>query len=156
MINHLNDGCQTIAKLHRKFIKGTPKHAVVKETTVVLCNLTNAVRKACNFSSNRVYISSRSLKHAYDKRPASEYDFFLKHLPIIAKYPNQVFRNESSKRGSFVFVKKIDEDEYLVSLESVKDGEEENIFIVTMFGVEPKYYKKFTLMWYWRGGNPSS
>jgi len=156
MVEHLNDGCQTVTKLHKKFIKRTIKGTFVKETTVVLCNLTNAVRKACNLKTNKVYITSRCLKHEYDKRQASEYDFLLEHITDIVKYPEQVYLNDPSKRGDFIFVKTMGDEEYLVSLEVITSEEEENIFVATMFRTEKSYYKKFTLKWSWRDGTPSS
>lgn len=146
----------SIIKLHKNHIRGTKKGAIVKNFTLFLCNITNAVQAGGKISCQKVYINSKVLKHLYDKRPSFEYDFVLTHLPTLIKYPNLIYKNSHSKRGTYCFVKEIDDTKYLVSVEESVEQGENCLFVITCFSVEDKYLKKFPILWSWRGGDPSS
>ena len=151
---------RVIPELHRRYIKGTAKDAVVQNARVFLCHLTGAVSIGAlglmqteRAPRRKVYISTRVLKHTYDKRPAEEYDFLTENLHAIVKYPDCVYKNKDSKRGGYCFVKTLGNKLYLCSLESVEDRFE----VVTFFRVpKEKYLESYELLWSWRNGTSSS
>ncbi len=136
--------------LHEKHIKGTEYGAIVVNKRVLLCHLTNIVRRACDFSDNGVYIKTKVLKHIYDKKTAEHYDFLLYNLHTVARYPDLVYKNKPGKRGDFVFVKTLKNKKYLCSIERGEEGAE----IVTAFRVKEKYFKDYALFWSWRNDEP--
>jgi len=133
------------------------KKAIVQEKTMLLCNLTKAVMVGCGVDTNKVFVTTRVLKHLYDKRPAVEYSLILDHLHEVVKFPDDVYQNKSGKRGSMGFCKKIGEELLFSSLEKVtlEDGLKE-IYVATAFETDVNYLKNCTLIWNWRGGVPSS
>ncbi len=156
-------------------MNGTPEKAIVIIKKVSLCNLTYAVMRGLelDFENKSVFISSRIIKHLYDKKPAEEFHFVLEYLHEIVRYPDRIYKNKNSKRGDFCFVKKIKEQDYLCSLEIVKTasvicGAEEldisgieqgkeviEASIVTAYRIrDDKYLKNYTLLWDWGTGNP--
>ena len=152
-----------VPELHLNYIKGTAKNAVVQNLRVFLCNLTLAVSKnGLDFKKDRkklrVYISSRVLKHVYDKRPAEEYDFLIENLHLIVKYPDNVYKNKNGKRGNFCFTKIINVQKYFCSLELIEtDATTKELEVVTFFRVpKEKYLDSYMLLWSWRDDAPSS
>lgn len=152
----------SLVKIHKQYIKGTKPKAPVVESTILLCNLTIAVFKTDYFKSLKVHINTIVLKHLYDKKPAEEYEFIIHNLFTIVKYPNHLYRNKTAKRGEIVFVKEIEGNNYLCSIETMTfthtDGSTEEInHIATAFRVrDENYLKGYELLWSWKGGNPSS
>lgn len=152
----------SILELHQRHIEGTDEKAVVEDITIVLCNLTFAVSRGCSFKTFKVYLTSRCLKHLYDKRNAEEFDCILKNLSEIVRYPDHIYENRSSKRGDLCFYKTIDEKNYLCTLEKdVKSEANTEIdcanYIATCFRLRDEdYIKKYKLLWSWKGGIPSS
>lgn len=148
--------------IFNKYVRLSEKGAVVILANTHLCNITFIVQRSLSVLSKKVYISTRVLKHVYDKRPASEFDFVLNNLSRIIKYPDYVYKNKSGKRGSFCFVKKINNRQYLCSMEiSITINEEtketdEKLDVVTFFSTDENYLKNYELLWEWKGGNPSS
>lgn len=102
------------------------------------------------------------LKHLYDSKPAEEYEFILRNMVSIVRYPDQLYDNKGGKRGQFCFVKAIKEDDYICSLEtSAEVTSEEKIeeinFVVTAFRVRrSSYLREYKLLWDRKGGVPSS
>jgi hypothetical protein len=157
MLDKVKVTCKTLQTLHKKYIHNTLKKAIVLDETMFLCNLTRAVMLGCNIKSGKVYITTKVVKHLYDKRPAVQYNLILKHLHEVIKFPDNVYSNKSGKRGSLGFCKTIHESLLFASLEKVQDenGKEE-IYIATSFETDLDYLKSYTLIWSWRGGIPSS
>jgi hypothetical protein len=146
-----------VVRLYKKYIRNSAKRAIVQLVLIFLCHLTAAVTKGINSPCNKVYMSTRMLKHAYDKRPAEEFDFFLEHIVDVIKYPDVVYKNKDGKRGSFCFVKEIKNLNCLVSLETIeKNGEPSHCEVVTFFRVDSDYLKSYELLWEWEGGIPPS
>ncbi len=141
--------------LYKKYVKGTIKRGVVKLTSVLLCVLTNAIIRGIKIEHNKVYISTRVIKHIYDKRPAEEFDFLLLNISDIVKYPDFIYSNKQAKRGNFVFVKELKNYKYFCSIEETqKDGELKCLEIVTFFRInDNNYLKNYELLWKWEGGN---
>ncbi len=158
-----------------KHIKGTQEKSMVSDRKIFLCSLTVAVLTGLGIeeSVKGVYVTSRCLKHLFDKKPAEEFFFLLDNLHKVAKYPDKIYMNKNGKRGSFCFVKRIGNAEYLGSIEIVKISsakfgkavfgmsefgriqEMEEIQIATAFRLRDiKYIKNYTLLWDWGNGNP--
>ena len=152
----------SIFKFFKRHIKNTPNKSPVILQDIFICNLTIAVKKACKLNVLKVHITSKIIKHLYDGKPAEEFDFTLKNIAAIVKYPDRIYKNRDSKRGDYCFVKLIGEFNYLASIECSKiDSDnkplEEKLFIVTCFRVRDiNYLKKYELVWSWKGGRPSS
>ncbi len=146
--------------LFEECIKGTPKKAIIELKTILLCKLTNAVRKGGSFTVDEVFLTSKALKHIYDRRPQNEFTLILKYLPSLIKYPDHIRENKNGKRASICFTKKVDKNEtiLLCTLEiskNINTGLEE-ICVVTAFVANQRYLKDCKLMWSWKGGLPSS
>ncbi len=152
----------SVVKLFKLYVEGTEAKAVVADKTILLCNATKAVAKACSLKFVKIYINTKVLKHLYDKKPAEEFDFIIHNVHTIAKYPDHIYKNKESKRGSFIFVKELKKDKYLCSIEIVdnciiNEVMEDVNFIATSYRIrDEKYLKKYELMWSWKGGRPSS
>lgn len=142
----------SLVKIHRKYIKSTEKQGIVALLTLSLCSITEAVNKCLNYASKNVYVTTRTLKHLYDKRPAEEYDFFLYNAIAIIRFPERIYKNKQGKRGDYCFVSKVKNRLFFTSFEFVNEG----IYVVTSFTIEEDYLKGYELVWSWRIGEPSS
>ena len=143
-----------LERLHREYIRGIEKKAIVVDKRVLLCHITYAVRRGISLSSNNAYINTRVLKHLYDKRPAEEYDFIIHNLHKILRYPDCIYKNRQEKRGEYCLVKDIKNKKYLCSIEV---GELKEINTATAFRVaDNKYLEKYELLWSWKDDAPSS
>ena len=143
-----------LENMHQQYIVGTPPKAVVKDTKILLCCLTNAVVQGSGYKNSPVYVTSRMLKHLYDKRPAEEYDILINILHKVVKFPDIIFENQQDKRGDIIFLKNYKAEKYLCVLEK---GVEEDNCIATAFRVrDENYTKKYKELWRWRDDVPSS
>lgn len=147
-----------VVGLHKKYVKGTPKKAIVKEVQSLLCHLPASVIKGAGLPFKKVYINTRVIKHNYDKRPAQDYDLLIGNLHNIVKYPSKIYKNKEEKRGSLVFVKTVNNEECLCVVEtSQADDLSEVVCLVATFYVPGEgYLDGFGLLWEWKDGNPSS
>ncbi len=164
-----------LKELFKKHIRNTPEKSIVIDRKIFLCNLTNAVSKGIKVddSIKSVYITSRCIKHLYDKKPAEEFDFILNHISEIAKYPDKIYKNKVSKRGEFCFIKRMGNEEYFCTIEILEippaicgvaelgiselglNSAIKEIQIATAFRLrDKKYIKNYTLLWDWGTGNP--
>ncbi len=141
----------------KKYIEGTAEKAVVADRKMLLCGLTKAVTKGIEIdhSAKNVHITSRCIKHLFDKKPAEEFHFIIDHLHEVVKYPDKIYRNKDNKRGEWCFIKKLKNGDYFCSLEMNNLGGIEEIQIATAFRLRDiKYIKNYTLLWDWGDGNP--
>lgn len=148
-------------KFFKLFVKDTIEKDLVIERTLFLCTLTRKVKMVLNTDSVKVYWNSVSVKHLYDKRPAQEFDYILRNIIQIVKYPDRIYTNLSGKKGGYLFFKKLKEGEYLCSIEVLEsgldEGSSETNFIVTAFkNRKENYLKKYDLLWSWKGDIPPS
>jgi len=164
---------EILQEFFEKYIKGSPEKAVVADCKIFLCRLTNAVCLGIGVDKivGRVYVTSRALKHLFDKKPAEEFFFLIDNLRKIVKYPDQIYKNKTSKRGEYCLVKMIGGSDYFCSIEIVKfppavfglselgtskydeNGETEEIQIATAFRLrDNNYIKTYTLLWSWENG----
>ncbi len=145
----------TLTQMHKRHIKGTPNKAIVIDKTVLVCNLTNAVLKATEVKSPKIYINTRILKHLYDRKPAEEFECILKFMAQIVKYPDHVYINKDAKRGDILVVKKVGEHEYIASIEH-RPADEMCVVVTCFRQRSPNYLKGYNHLWSWKGGTPSS
>ena len=164
-----------LKEFFKKYIEGTPEKAIVADRKIFLCCLTKAVMKGVGIdhSAKNVFVTSRCIKHLFDKKPAEEFLFIINHLHEVVKYPDKIYKNKTGKRGAFCLIKKIGNEEYLCSIEIVKtlpavfgkavfgvseygaEKEREEIQISTAFRMRDKdYIKNYTILWSWEGGAP--
>ena len=149
-----------LIELHTKYIKGSRKEMVVQLVKIFLCHLTIAVSKDAitrqekNVPPHKVYVTTRAIKHLYDKKPAEEYDFAIDHIHKVVRYPDHIYENKNSKKGQFIFSKKIKGENWLCSIEQKDDDALE---IVTCFRIRKEsYLDNYKLLWSWEAGNPPS
>ncbi len=142
----------------KKYIRGTEKKAIVQFVAIFLCHLKNDLVKGAVLPCRKVYINTRVLKHAYDKRTAEEFDFLISNLNDIVKYPDLVYKNKNGKRGEFCLVREMKDKKYFCSIQFNNESEESLIAfdIATFFRTEDSYIKSYELLWEWKDGVPSS
>jgi phage-Barnase-EndoU-ColicinE5/D-RelE like nuclease3 len=151
-----------VQSLYRQTIKGSEKDSLVENKIVLICKLSNLIRKEIDcIDEPRVYMTSRALKHIYDRKPAEEFHFLVKNIEKIIKFPDQIFLNKPGKRGEFCFVKKIGNDKYICPLEKIQDNISINnpsgIYVATGYRIRKEnYLKNYKLVWSWKGDKPSS
>lgn len=149
-------------RLHKRYILGTKPEAPVVLVTVLLCNLTAAVMKTNFFISPKVHLKTKVLKHMYDKKPAQEYDFVIRHLSEVVMYPDKIYQNLDSKRGDYLFLKQIVGQVIICSIEKCAsedpndDGSEVNVVVTALYLRKETYLKNYKLLWSWKGDIPSS
>lgn len=105
---------------------------------------------------HRVFISTRSLKHVYDKRPAEEFDRCILTINDILDKYLEIYHNKDGKRGSLLITHKdCYLDKYICVLE--KDTQDNIYNIVTFFRLrKDNYLKSYKLIWSQEGGEPPS
>ena len=107
-----------------RYVKGTASRASVLNRTRFLCRLPSEVCDIIqtNEEKSAVNMTSRCLKHLYDKKPAEEFLFLLDNLYNMLKHPDSVYFNKGEKRGTFSLVKKMGESEYFCAIEKMWDN----------------------------------
>lgn len=145
-----------LLKLYKSFVHGTEKNAIIQIEDIMLCYPTHKTVQSTLGEYKqfpKIFITSVTVKHLYDKKPAEEFYTVLDSIHLICKYPDHVYANKDGKRGSFCFVKKIREHNYLCSLEYTNG----NFYIVTCFRIRKiRYLYDYDLLWSWKDGEPSS
>lgn len=146
-----------VERAFERYVKGTPKKAIVTNLTIVLCTLTNQVEKVCEFETSKVHITTRMLKKNYDKRPNEENDILLAYGWKIVRFPDHVYKNKDGKRGHYFLVKRMKNHLYGASIEVEKTEESYMLYVATMFRIQKdSYLNGYNLIWSWKGGDPSS
>lgn len=138
-------------------MRGTALEVAVRNVTVVAGMFPRAPLEKIGVINPRIYVSTRVLKHLYDKKPAEEFDFILENIPDILARPDHLYRNKSDKRGQFCLMKQIESREYLASLEVIDGIYGREIQLVTAFRVRSEpYLKDYDLLWSRRDGETHS
>lgn len=149
-------------RFYKLYVRGTARKQEIVLERDFLCNikpsLVTILSENSGCTDNRVYLSTKSLKHIhdrhiYDKGNFPEFMVILQNLARIIRYPDEVRMDMQSKRGDFLFVKKITEQPYFVSLQITPEG---NMEVVSSSATGESYTKKFTLLWSWESANPPS
>ncbi|MDD4804193.1 MAG: hypothetical protein PHN69_03385 [Candidatus Pacebacteria bacterium] len=144
---------RVVPDLYERYIKGTEKHSIVQSINAFLCNLTKSVIKGIKCPCDKVYVTTRVIKHIYDKRPAEEFEFLIMNIHSVIKYPDFIYKNKSAKRGTYCFIKEIKNNKYFCSVEIIEKDNIETMEIATFFRVKDDYLKSYELLWKWEGGN---
>ena len=149
---------RVLNKFFEKYVKGTDYKATVANRRIFLCHLTNAVCRGIgvNKKIKKVYVTSRCVKHLFDKKPAEEFLFLIDNLYKVVKYPDKIYVNKPGKRGEHCLIKRIGDVNYLCSIEIISSSEHyQEIQIATVFRLrDNNYIKKYTLLWSWGDGVP--
>ena len=151
----MNNQLPTIPRLFINHVKGTAKEAIVPDRRALVCHLTKAVLAGIGLEIMKVHITTRVIKHLYDKRPAQEFDLIIKNGYHIIRYPDEIYKNLDPKRGEYGFVKKIGTELFFCSVEVEKtDG----LAVATIFKLSKpgSYLKNYKSLWRWKDGAPSS
>jgi hypothetical protein len=145
-------------KLHEDYIKRTKPEAFVLQAKKCVTKTNRKTRKALHCKAKKTYITTRALKHLYDKKPAEEFDFMLDNIISIVRTPDYLYGDTQDRRNRFCLVKHIEEYRYLVAIEIIeRNTEKEEIQIVTAFRVrDEKYLRNYDLLRSWRDGAHSS
>lgn len=144
-----------IPTLHAEHIAGTNPENIVLEVEMVLCTPTKNTCLYIQDFDSKFYITTRSLKHMYDKRPAAEYDKVCEHMHSVVKYPDHIYVDKPGKRGNYCFRKRIDGIDYLVVVEHNK--EIKKLSCVTGFFLRKEsYLNNYDSLMSWEGGTPPS
>lgn len=140
---------RSLKKLHEQYIEGTEPKEYVKNFTVLLSQVQNKVRKAISAKHSRVYMTSKVLKHIYDrhcheKKQDYIYNFLLTSLYLLIENPDIVRENKDSKkkRSEIVFIKEIAGERYGCPIEKelYRKGKKmiERLCIVSAFKMKKK------------------
>ena len=129
-----------------KYIARRPYKGPVQDFLLFIGNAFGEV------DNDTVSISTRCLKHLFDKKPAEEFHFIVDHLHLILTYPDEIYENKSGKRGNLCFVKRIKGSEYLCALERATEKE---LQVATAFRLrDDDYIKNYILLWNRGSGKP--
>ena len=145
-LNGTKSEFQEVLELHRSFVRDTKPGENVINSAAFLCQLSEKISQCINLPIAKVYISTKTLKHLYDKRSAQEYDCLLGNMPAIVKYPDLLYRNKREKSGDYIFVKAVNGYSYMCSVKYIQTNECNKLNIITAFSVKPEYMKDFKLL----------
>jgi hypothetical protein len=94
-----------------------------------------------------VYISTKSLKHAYDRRPVSARKY-LDRIYDVFKDPDWIMQGGEGQRGHILFLKNLSQNKFLICpAEFCQKEGKPVLFCVTFFPSRIEYIKKSTILW---------
>jgi len=138
----------TLFRLDKKYIRLTSKHAAIIIKKILLCTIDKKVVESAQLKTHKLHISTRVMKHVYDKRPAQEYDTALNNLESAMESPDFIFENKQGKRGSMCFVTRLgDKLLWCPVEESIDENNHPILEVVTFFLAQYKYAKNYKLLW---------
>ena len=138
-------------KIFAEHILNTPPESEIILLDVLISSLPidlyKELRLIEKFSSQNIYISTKSLKHAYDRRQeftASSLD----NLPETFITPDYVVKGREDQRADFIFLKWISRDRLIACpVEICEQNDETALFCITFFPARISYIKKSTILW---------
>lgn len=138
-----------IKDLFNKYIKNTGYKESITLLRTFVCTIRKELQQVIGIKDNTIFISTRSLKHIYDrhifdKKTPKDFYLIINNVNNIICNPERIYLNEDTKRGDFIFVKKINNNIYACILEIIN---EEEIDIVSVYTTGEKYLDKFVLLW---------
>jgi len=167
-----------VRQFFEKYIDGTAEKSLVPGAMLRVCNLTNVVAQVLGLpeGTHTVHLTTRALKHLYDKKPAEEFSCIIDGLDQITRYPSHIYANKAGKRGEHCLVGEYNGVAYICALEirEAVIAEEVELFkvdsieidesitavtvrvcVATAFRIrDEKYLSKCTLLWSREDGNP--
>lgn len=133
----------------RKHIIKTEYKKYVPEKTIDLGRISGNLKSLLNIKFTKIHISSKSIKHIYDKHVYKhnlplEFDFIISNLRKVTTKPELVITNKINRRGNYCFIKKISNKNIVCILEL----EDKKLFVVTAFILKDEgYLKGTTIVW---------
>ncbi len=96
----------------QKHITNTGYKRYVQDKTINLGNINSQIKSSLNIKSSKIHITSKSLKHIYDKHTykhnlTSEFEFIVTNLRKTTTKPELITTNKGGRRGSYCFIKRI-------------------------------------------------
>ena len=141
-----------------RYIKNTPRKGFVKDLRIKVCDIPHKLRGRLKIKDERVYITTKSLKHLYDVRAAEEFDFIISNIESFILNPTKVYKNKDGKTGNFCFYKETRSGNYFSILETADDS----VCVVSSYrlsdieGKRKNYLAGYKLIWSWKVDLPSS
>ncbi len=114
---YMSNEYESLRDQHDLYIAGSMNKAHVKIVTFCITSVRREVKHAIESSTSKTYISTKVLKHIYDrhfsdKKQEKIYFFIIDNLHRILKYPEIVRADKESrkKKGRIVFLKRFEEE----------------------------------------------
>lgn len=139
----------SIKNLFNKYIKGSNYKEYIIISRIFVCKPKKEIQKILGKYSRKVFITTKSLKHIYDrhifdKKVPKDFYIIINNILNIIGNPNRIYLNKRGKRGNFLFIKEIKRKIYMCTIEIINENELE---IVSVCTTGEKYLSKFTLLW---------
>ena len=96
-----------LKQLHREHIEDSITGAVVVLKTFHLATTTKDTSKALQVEVAKVYISTKVLKHLYDKKPAAEYFYVIDKLADLLNIHNRYIATYPQRQGTLFLLRNI-------------------------------------------------
>lgn len=141
----------------QRHIKGTPKKGYVKDLRIKICDIPHRVKSKIKVKDERVYITTKSLKHLYDVRTAQEFDFIISNFDSAITNPTAIYKDKGGKTGDLCLYVEFEKSAYFYVLNL-----QQNIYIVSAYRLSDinkkrkSYLSGYKLLWSWKGDLPSS
>jgi hypothetical protein len=148
-----------IKEAFNSLINNTAPESQVPIRDIYICwidrNIQNVMKKEVYFLNPRSYISTKSIKHAYDRRPSFTRDN-VGEIDGIIRYPDFVLK-DNDKKGDFIFVKRSDlsKKKFICCPAEICMRESGHLSVkcVTFFPTKSRsYLRKFPTVWDREGG----
>ena len=134
----------SLQALHKSYIAGTINKEYVFLKSICLTSLRHQVKKKIHVSTSKTFISTKVLKHIYDrhyhdKKQTAIYHFIVKNLHEILKNPDIIRKDKEGKKkmGRIVFIKSFDDERYACTIKksNIRKGKKllEVLSVVTAF-----------------------
>jgi hypothetical protein len=149
---------KNLAAIVGKYIKNTPRKGYVKDLRIKICDVPHKLKRKLKITDERVYITTKSLKHLYDVRPAGEFDFIISNIESFILSPTRVYKNKEGKTGDICFYKEVEGGAYFSILEMTGNS----VCVVSAYRLSDiaekriNYLAGYKLIWSWKVDLPSS
>lgn len=131
------------------YILGTKPGASVVLRQIFVCNAPKAI------GTHPIYVATKSLKHAYDRRP----DFVVNNVDDLfhtLAAPDYIVKNVGTKRGDLIFVKEMPRGKiFACPIETVRVACGYAYFCLSFFPSKKPYVNKHPVLWSREGGGIS-
>ncbi|MBL8015182.1 MAG: hypothetical protein JNK26_03260 [Candidatus Doudnabacteria bacterium] len=140
--------------IHNRYVAETAPQVFITVKSFAILALNLYINRKLYFRDTVLILSTKTLKHIYDKRPLSDYLVLIKRLRAMISNPDAVYLNKPGRTADLVFTHTYKDQLYLLAIEENK--KENELHLVTAFRRRKKDMKGFTLIWSREGGEPPS
>lgn len=140
----------SLLKFYELSVSGRGRKELVPNFELSLATIKTSIHKKLGVpTTNKAVLSSRALKHVYDRvlldaKDSESFNLILKNLKRVLINPDCVYKNKQGKRGEFIFIKIVNGTTYLCSLET----KNKKLYVVTAFlPKKDSYYKNLPVIW---------